>query len=336
MSAMVIEKLNMARRYFEQGDLSSTLNEISHVKVLDLSLLKEEIQKHTGNVRFLEENHQIKSRHLVGIFDCPYHPYLSLEYSEIEDVRPSMKIEGAFENIRCVRSLSSTPGLSHEQVVAIFPENFRSIQAQAFHPVYYFVDKFAYRHKKFTRPLLETFVYKDFFSPLVKLQDSQLEKLVSNWVNLHEVSHRTGAMPLPEFLLEKSNRYTAAFEELRADLKTIVYSISVQEPMTAMYVLGERLLAYPLLRDSLNFDAISSVIMWKFLKEEGVFARELTLEAMSISLNKLLSFMENMEKESLAYETYEERKASLRKFIVNYLGNYTVLLNEYRNFWSRA
>lgn len=334
MSAMVVEKLNLARSYFEQGDLSSTLDEISHVKVLDLSLLKEEIQKQTGNLRFLEENHNIKSQHLVGIFDCPYHPYLSLEYSHIEDVLPSMKIYGAFENIRCVRSLNSTPGLSHEQVVAIFPENFRSIQAQAVHPVYYFVDKFAYRHKKFTRPLLENFLYKDFFSPLVQLQDHELERLISNWVNLHEVSHRTGAMPLPEFLLEKSNRYTAAFEELRADLKTIVYAISVQEFMTALYVLGERLLAYPLFRDPFNFDAISSVIMWKFLKEDGVFTRELNLEAMSTVLKKLLFFMETMERESLAYETYEERKACLRNLILNYLGDYTVLLNEYRTFWS--
>lgn len=342
MSAQTIDlnTFNLAREAFINNDFSKSLLILDLIPGFDSSLIKKELDWDNGNSKFLENLIESRDENLVGIFDCPYHPYLKLEYSKIMDVLPTIEIEEKFNNIRCVRQIESTFGLSNEQVVAIFPENFRSIIVSDEHPVFYFVDKFARRHMKYTRPILQTFEFEMLFRPLNSLTDEKIGELIANWVNIHESSHRKGVMPIPQYLYEKSNQYTAALEELRADLNTISKCLSKSpdeksdEYLTGIYVLGERLLAYPLFRDKTNFDAISSVIMWKFMNEHKVFSNETSILKFKESIESLITFISKLESESLNHKTADLRKIKLRSLILEYIGNYEEEFQKYTNFWG--
>lgn len=342
MSAQMIDLnlFNLARESYMGKDIFQAILTLESINGLDLSLIKDELANKSGNSRYLQNLINSRSEDLVGVFDCPYHPYLLLEYTKIKDVLPTIIIDSKFSNIRCVKQIESTVGIGNEQVVAIFPENFRSITASGEHPVFYFVDKFAKRHLKYTRPLLRSFQNEPLFRPLNSLSENKIGELISNWVNIHEASHRTGVMPIPKYLNEKSNRFTAAIEELRADLITInkclSYGIDEQtdEYLTGLYVLAERLLAYPLFRKRTNFDAISSIIMWKFLNEENVFETNIAIHKMKSSIENLISFISKLEVEALGQRTMESRKAKLMNLTVQYLGSYDEEFQKYKNMWS--
>ena len=335
-----IDKFNTAREAFIGGDYLNLFSSLDSIQGIDLSLIRREILSSDGNDEYLRNLIESHEEKIVGVFDCPYHPYLALEYSKIQDVFPTIEIDKKFENIRCVKQIESTIGLGNEQVVAIFPENFRSVVAAEEHPVFYFVDKFARRHQKYTRPLLQGFQFEDLFRPLNSLSEEKICEMIANWVNIHEASHRTGEMPIPKFLLEKSNRFSAALEELRADLNTISKCLNpnpvrgCDEYLTGLYVISERLLAYPLFRDKKNFDAISSVIMWKFLNDKDVFKGELVLAKLVESINSLIEFISEIEREAMNEKTVGLRKKKLRDLILDYLGNYDDEFNKYMNFWS--
>ena len=335
-----LNTFNIAREAYMNNDLFKSLLTLDSIQGFDSSLIRKELISDDGNSRFLENLIESRGENLVGVFDCPYHPYLMLEYSKIQDVLPTIEIETKFKNIRCVRQIESTLGLANDQVVAIFPENFRSITAAAEHPVFFFVDKFARRHLKYTRPLLQGFRFEAIFRPVNSLTDQKIGELVANWVNIHEASHRTGIMPIPQFLYEKSNRYTAALEELRADLITISKCLTKSsnersdEYLTGIYVLAERLLAYSIFRDKTNFDAISSVIMWKFLNEHEVFSGEPSIEKFKEAVDNLIIFISKFESDSLTQGTPELRKLNLRGLILDYIGNYEKEFQKYTKFWS--
>lgn len=332
---MSLEAFNAARELYLQNDLSQSLAILNSIPGLDSLYIQEELESNSGNLKYLETLIETKSGELMGIFECPYHPYLALEYSKVLDVMPTIEIKSRFSNIRSVRQIESTVGIAHDQVVAIFPENFRSITPSDDHPVFYFVDKFARRHLKYTRPLIEGDKLKSLFSPLICLPEEKIGQLIANWVNVHESSHRLGLMPIPEYLFEKSNRYTAALEELRADLHTINICLSKSsdessdEYLTGLYVLAERLLAYPLFRDKTNFDAISSVIMWKFLDQNEAFTNGLNLKKVKESVQALINEVAQFEAQCLKEKTPELRKARLRSLVLQFLGNYE---KEYANY----
>jgi hypothetical protein len=145
--------LNLARDYYIENDFSQSLEGLRNVKSFDCTHLMEEIEGSSGNATFLENG--VKSEHLLGIFECPYHPYLSMEYSRIEDIYSTIEPKSTIDNIRCVIQHESTSGIANEQVVALFPENFKSVIVSDEHPVFYFVNKFSQRHIRYTRPLLE-------------------------------------------------------------------------------------------------------------------------------------------------------------------------------------
>lgn len=342
MSAQVIkiDIFNIAREAYLNNKFEESLMSLDSISSLDTSLIKEEILNRGGNEKYLKSIIDSRAQSIMGVFDCPYHPYLKLEYSRVLDVLPTIDIDFMFGNIRCVKQIESTIGLANAQVVAIFPENFRSIEANEEHPVFYFVDKFASRHLKYTRPMLEKFRLELLFRPLISLSDEKIGGLISNWVCLHEASHRLGTMPIPQYLFEKSNRYTAALEELRADLKTISKCFSLCDNqksdafLTGLYVLAERLLAYPLFREKMNFDAISSVIMWKFMNADNVFVEEASIIKIVESIERLLVFITQIENEALLQPAAALRKEKLRSLLVEFLGDYDEEFNNYTRFWS--
>lgn len=335
-----INVFNIARETYINNDFLRSLLTLDSIPGFDSSFIKKELSNENGNAKFLENFVKSRDENLIGVFDCPYHPYLMLEYSKIKDVSPTIEIVTTFDNIRCVRQIESTLGLANDQVVAVFPENFRSITASEEHPVFYFVDKFARRHIKYTRPLLKKFQFEALFRPLNSLSDLKISELIANWVNIHEASHRTGLMPIPKFLFEKSNRFTAGLEELRADLNTISKCLkkstdkSSDEYLTGLYVIAERLLAYPLFREKNNFDAISSVIMWKFMNEQNAFTENSNILKLLESIESLIKFITQLELESINQKTAALRKEKLKSLILEYIGDYEDQFNKYIIFWS--
>jgi hypothetical protein len=146
-------------------------------------------------------------------------------------------------------------------------------------------------------------------------------------------------MPIPQYLFEKSNRYTAALEELRVDLNTILKCLSrsenqkTDEHLTGLYVLAERLLAYPLFRDKTNFDAVSSIIMWKFMNVDNVFAKDVSILRMIESIERLIGFISRIENEALLQPSADLRKKKLRNLIVKFVGDYDKEFDSYTRFW---
>jgi hypothetical protein len=272
---------------------------------------------------------------VFGSFECSYHPYLNLECAEISEIEPSLNFT-KFEHIRCVTQAKTTKGLENEQVVAIFPENFANRVVNFNDPVYYFVNKFSNRHHKFTQPFISKSPIASFLKPVIGIEDHKTYQLIANWVHLHEQAHRTGPMPIPQFLKEKSGKLSAALEELRADLGVMKYCLieaSEESLLTALYVFAERLLAYPLFRERTNFDAISSVIFWKHLREVEFFADQ--------NLMKLLSAVEGLntvinatEIDSLKISSVKQRREYLNNFVQDYIGDINDQFNNYTSFWE--
>ncbi len=337
-----IQFLEKARAEFINCNYQNAIDAINLVGEEDLHLLISEIQNGDGNLIYLSTHTQSGNKKIFGVFSCTYHPDLKLEYSNIEDVAPTIKLDKSFKNIRTVRQLESTLGILNEQVVAIFPENFRSVRPEPNHPVFFFVNKFSKRHLRYTRPFLERFMFSEFFKPLVNLPEWRIDQLVANWVNFHEASHRLGPMPIPDYLFEKSNSFTAGIEELRADLNTINTCFNMshdeksEEYLTGLYVLSERLLAYPIFRDQKNFDAISSLIFWKFLNEKKTFNGPLNVKKILLSINELLQMITQMEKKSLEEGNREKTKSYLRKAVSNFIGNIDKEYLKYNSFWSHV
>ncbi len=332
---------NRAREAYIEEDYKTVLQKLNSIAGLDYNQIRNELISKNGNRKYLENLIETRGDKIMGIFDCPYHPYLSLEYSKLIDVYPTIEIEHKFNNIRCVKQIESSIGLSNEQVVAIFPENFRSVSPEEKFPVFYFVDKFAKRHIKFTRPMVNRCHLNKLFIDLNELEEQDLIELIANWVNIHEASHRLGDMPIPKFLYEKSNRFTAAFEELRADLNTIFWCLKKcsnkesNEYLTALYVLAERLLAYPQFRGKYNFDSISSIFLWKYMNEMGALSGDETLDSILDSIENLISFLIKMEKESMVEKSPEARKMKLKSLIIDFLGDYELEFEKYNKFWSQ-
>lgn len=336
----VISTVNSARRYALDGNEKVALQILtSHTgssPVID-SLL-DDLSYDLKNDRVFELISNNRSEILFGNFSCSYHPYLGLECSSIVDIRPSILLEDEFEHIRCVRQGDCTEGIKNSQVVAIFPENFKGHSVRENDPVYYFVNKFAERHIKFTRPYLATSRMNDFLNDVLCTDTHKIYELVANWVHVHEMSHRKGPMPLPRYLKEKSGRYSAALEELRADLGVIQYCLrlgSDEAVLTAKYVLAERLIAYPLFRERKNFDAISSVWFWKVLLESEFFISP-SLEALALGINIHLRKIQIIEEMALSYQTNSERRNFMNRAVEDSIGGLHEQFEKYHDFWERV
>jgi hypothetical protein len=333
-----VSKINIARRYASEEGLENALSFLKLYKS-DSNILKlfcEELEHDLQNREIFDTISSKNTNTLFGNFFCSYHPYLSLEACSIRDIRPSMNLEQEFDHIRCVIQDEATEGIKHPQVVAIFPENFKGREVLEHDPVYYFVNKFSERHFKYSRPFVSKSKLKFFFSDILVTDVHKTYELIANWVHIHELSHRKGLMAIPQFLREKSGRYSAALEELRADLGVIQYCLttgSEEAKLTALYVFCERLMAYPLFRERKNFDAISSVILWKYLEERQFFISP-SIELLSSGVNGLIKVIQNLENDALRFESTIERKNFLNNFVKDYLGDINKQFDKYHKSWE--
>jgi hypothetical protein len=304
----------------------------------DENTISIELQNHEGNIKFLNSFSKSNKNIISGLFDCSYHPYLKIEYAEIKNINPSIEIENKFENIHPVIKLDATQGLKNDQVVAIFPENFKSINPEVDQPVFYFVDIFTKRHLIYTRKKIAESKNATFLIFINDLDENQIMKLVANWVNLHEKSHRTGELPLPNFIFEKSNRFSAALEELRADLISIEECFKKSKNkqdeyyLTAGYIIAERLISYPLFREKFNFDTISSIIFWNELQKltNGI----INIETIKSSIYSIIHKIDCLEKNIKSIEDKNLRKLRLVDEIKLGLSDYNDLFNKYVTFWQ--
>lgn len=300
-------------------------------------LILDDFRHELKNKEIFSELKDRASNIIFGNFECSYHPYLNIELCSISDVRPSLIIPDEFKNIRCVIQNEATEGIKNPQVVAIFPENFKGHEATEFDPVYYFVNKFSERHFAFTRPFLKQSQLREMFFKVIEADVNKIYKLIANWVHIHEFSHRKGIMPIPNYLKEKSGRYSAAMEELRADLEVINYCLedgSDEAQLTALYVFGERLLAYPLFRSRTNFDAISSIIFWRFLKGNNFFLSP-NINLLEKEVKGLIDLIRSVENKALAFESPQERRSCLNDFFKDYIGEPNEQFEKYHDFWER-
>ncbi len=268
-----------------------------------------------------------ENKFLGGRFKCSYQPSLSLELSEIEDVGPSLSFENkSLKYLRTVRIKQGTEGIKDPDVVAIFPENFENHIVRDDDVIFYFVDKFANRHMCHTREIIKRYVVSSQFDAIKFISEDSLGSIVSNWVVLHEKNHRQGPLPIPDSLKEKSNRMTAAVEELRVDLLSMKECLNKSKNRkdeyrkTFEFILSERLLGYPFFRDvDLNFDAISSCILYSHLLEQHLLKfsdLEIKLdENLLPGIESLLRKIEIYEIESESIVDFDDRKKYMKKFI---------------------
>ena len=333
----LIDNISTARKNLQIMSLKDSLLSLTkqEPKDTDINAIFNEIVADLNPEMLFNYLSEKSSTVLFGSFKCSYHPYLSLECAKISEIEPSMNFV-RLEHIRCVTHSKATNGLENEQVVAIFPENFANRVVSFNDPVYYFVNKFSNRHHKFTQPFILKTVISNFLEPVIEIEGHKTYQLIANWVHLHELTHRCGPMPIPQFLKEKSGKLSAALEELRADLGVIKYCLiesSEESILTALFVFAERLLAYPLFREKNNFDAISSLIFWKHLREAGFFANQ-NLKTLLSAVEDLNSIINVTELDSLKLVSIKQRRDYLNNFVQNYIGDIDELFNNYTIFWE--
>lgn len=192
--------------------------------------------------------------------------------------------------------IASTEGFQSSRAVALFPENFVTpIPPTRSNPVYYFINKFIDRFRTITIPFLTSGrVNLQPFENLLELSDAELKVIASVWVHMHEHFHTTGVLPVSEHFAIKSSRSSAAFEELRVDLLTILASFA--EHRTEMgqlfkgvtqFVIAERLIRYPIeSHPEKDYDARSSIVLATLLAREG---------ALETDSNRLIIHFDRLE-----------------------------------------
>jgi hypothetical protein len=346
MLELTVEQVEQIRADYIRNDNESIVKNLSKSDGIMTSIFREELigsDNGVGNSIFLNEVANSSKNVIFGLFECSYNPGLKVEYGHYKVVNPLIKVKRTFSNIRCYIGIDETSGLKDEGCVAIFPENFKGVKVTKDQPVFFFVDKFAIRHIKYTRPKI-LMIPNDLFDPLKQLQEKDLHQLIANWVHLHEAFHRTGSMPLPTNLFEKSGSYSAALEELRVDLETILFcfkknkklkNIDSTEYLTGLYVLSERLIAYPLFRTKKNFDTKSSVLFFKILKNKGIMSiKNLTFDNLISSIVSGINFISSLENECREIRSSDERKRILNLKVEEFLGSYMSEYEAYMNFWS--
>lgn len=313
MNSLNISEFREVRSKFLKEN--SNLNEMINASNPLLSSFKRDLVDGGAEHTFKTLKEQ-NNRALIGLFECPYHPNLLFEAANFDEILPTIKIPQCTNDVvKSIRLLGGTEGISSEDVVAIFPENFKNHRVKSENAIFYFADKFANRHLKYTKKFITEFSFSDYFKSLSSIKREELEFLATNWFYLHEYFHRTGSMPLPEYLYEKSNKYTASVEELRVDLLSIQYLCDKKDSasnLTKQFILAERLVGYPSFRDiDTNFDAFSSSIFMKELLDNKKFSGAIDDEILCEVVKSLLVKIENIEKTVLLVNNAKHRKVIL-------------------------
>jgi hypothetical protein len=220
---------------------------------------------------------------ILSRFNAPYNPTLNLDGIWFEHIPVEPEIRRKFpSNARPITVLECTDGFKAQMAVALFPENFESsLPASSKAPVFYFTNKFADRFERITRPFLTSgCVDTEPFSAIVSISREQVLELASAWVVMHEHFHARRALPLRVSLAAKSSRSSAALEELRVDLLSILAARSDVARWNAsfgkklfQFILAERQLRYPLeAHPNDDYHARSSILFACLLRRRGALS----------------------------------------------------------------
>jgi hypothetical protein len=214
---------------------------------------------------------------ILGFLDIPYHPEAGLEAIAFTEIAiPDAIVRAAPPSTaRCVIPTEATAGFGSETFVGLFPEHFVGHVPQAEEPAFYFMDKFVDRVQRVTLPLIRTMWRREDFAALLAAPVAEIRTACAIWTWLHEGFHKTGPLPLPEYLGDKSSLTAAAFEETRVDLLALelLRGLAGELPVAGLtfdLILAERLIRYAALYDpASSFDARGSVAMFAGLCRAG-------------------------------------------------------------------
>lgn len=237
-----------------------------------------------------------------------FNPHLALEWLLFEDADCTTRIHDQFPSksrpIRIVECSSNLEVKIEEgkvprvRSVVIFPEDWKyplekSASQLNSRDVFFFVDRFSLRTQTYSLPILFKCLTETTFVHLRRLlkgdQNGVVERLCSDWLGPHEMSHRIGILPFAvrdgiDFRPFKNNRPAGGFEEMRADVNAILALQAVEsddnyEQSVAEFITLERLFRYPVQhlaekkvfdsKKRLDYDSIGSQLLVRFLKDHG-------------------------------------------------------------------
>ncbi|MEU7996356.1 DUF6421 family protein [Micromonospora sp. NPDC049060] len=265
---------------------------------------------------------------LLSVFSAAYFPSLGLDYLEYEPI-PSdpVLVERYPSPTMPVNLLRHSAGFDSRVVVALFPENHIDGRQEPDDLIFYFIDKFVTRHG-LTRRLIDAAMVPGSFPLLTGVDDSGVERAAGSWVRLHEFHHRTGSMPIPQFLSAKSYKPLAGLEEMRVDVKSMLVCLDDADidrelaALTFEFVLAERLLRYSVEGiPKPNYDAIASQLLFNYLREQGALTidegRIRLLPSLPEALSTLVTEITELEDVVLT-EGVEAARAGLIDFTRRY------------------
>ncbi|MCX4387785.1 DUF6421 family protein [Micromonospora peucetia] len=213
---------------------------------------------------------------VLSVFSAAYFPTLGLDYLEYETIPSDPVLMNRYPSPTMpVNLVRHSVGFDSRVVVALFPENHIDGSQEPNDLIFYFIDKFVARHR-LTRRLIDAAMVQDSFPLLSSVGDAGVERAAGSWVRLHEFHHRTGSMPIPQFLAAKSYKPLAGLEEMRVDVKSMLVCLNDTDidrelaALTFEFVLAERLLRYSVEGiPKPNYDAIASQLLFNYLREQG-------------------------------------------------------------------
>ena len=217
---------------------------------------------------------------VISVFKAPYNQSLVFDAMIYEIQQPDAHLAEKYRSsmANTINVKACTFGFDqYPTCVALFPENFvAGKKVKNEFSVFYFVNVFIRRFEEFGRPILKKYVSQKSFWRLKRLSQKVLLKSFATWFYLHEYHHGTGHLPLGDYFKVKNTKTTAAVEELRVDVLSILACLeSAQAGYTDAYFYAELILFERLLRYSAhsfpeeNYDARSSLMFLKFLEEQN-------------------------------------------------------------------
>lgn len=212
---------------------------------------------------------------LIGFFNRKYYPCMGLECAALERLpqHPDYSERYRTDIFNPVRLHDCTQGLRHPNMIALFPEHWIAPEPERkFYKAYNFMDRFVERFFQVTQPAIEMISTARCFSRLRAPTREEICEAAIVWIQLHEYFHTTGPLPLTENLSSKSSHSLAGLEECRVDALAVLACLddaragAPSAEFFAQFVLGERLLRYPLQAGpGSNYDARGSQFMLGFL-----------------------------------------------------------------------
>lgn len=278
--------------------------------------------------------HNNLGSHIDSLFFESDLSFGSKEQLFYKEINPSVQYYETSKNVKLVNILSSTPSRYSENLVALFPGEYVDISGRSC-DTFFFINKFLSRFFKYTQPFIANQKVTNIFDALLGVDENLAVSAICNWVCLHERMHSKGSMPLDSYRNLKSKKYAAAFEELRVDLLSIDELLNTDSELSnvfAKYILAERLLSYPLHRDTRNSDAISSVYLHHLILKSGGYHKNFNIKEL---VSRSLIELEGIEK--MVLNLYSETSdASLLNNVIKNILEGKDHYDSYRYFWRDA